>query len=131
MSPEMTPLDLIDKLLYWQQILRLQAWDIQAVFIDEPHEFEGGDAPGAVGRICWGNPAYRTATIQILRPDHPIHTNGGPLTAFRRRFDAEQTLVHELLHLYWMRDSDEDDAREMAVDTLAWALVELDRKDRE
>jgi hypothetical protein len=70
----------------WQQILRLQDWDINLELVPakKTDSFEWGQ--------CKWNFAERVAKIQILDPDHSREDSIIP-------FDIESTLVHELIHV--------------------------------
>lgn len=129
----MTSEELRDRLAYWQRELRLQDWRITVAIVDEPHEFVGppSEVANLSGQIQYGVAAYRHAMIRLLRPDHPTLASGaGP--QWLAPHDLEQVLVHELLHLYIgdISGRSATSAEEMAIDTIAWTLVTLDRRAR-
>jgi hypothetical protein len=113
----------------WQKILRLEDWDIK-VFLQREYAISAKGASGC----CDYQLTKKSGSIQILDPIdyHPraVHPD-----------DAEATLVHELIHFHFApffvkasSDVDEDNyasnAMEVAVDTLARALIALDRAKR-
>lgn len=109
----------------WQKILRLEDWDIK-VFLRREYEISANGASGC----CDYELTKKCGAIQILSPTdyHPraVHPD-----------DAEVTLVHELIHFHFApffvtaNDEDEENqisnAMEVAIDTLARALIALDR----
>jgi hypothetical protein len=116
----MTDDELAERLSYWQGVLRLRDWDINARMVSA-HEMEAGSE----GRID-PKPSLKEADIKIL------NWEGYGGTVFRP-LDSEQILVHELLHLFFLAfDTREDSAErleeEQAVHLIAKALVALDRK---
>lgn len=103
----------------WQRRLRLQDWYVD-VSVKKDKDFRE-DCRGAYG-YCKANAQAKQAEIVIRDPlfhdDDPFH------------FDAEQVLVHELLHCYFpgtsiQESEDKHDlySLEFAIDALSWALV--------
>lgn len=112
------------RLVYWQQKLRLQDWRIKvsiARSADIGGEYQGG--------INWSLNA-KTASIRVLDPiDYPEHSS--------EKQDMENTLVHELLHIHFALISEKCNPQpteiynlfeEQAIESLADALVALERK---
>ena len=107
----------------WQNILRLNHWDIYAA-ITRSSDFSGNENEGEIDYFL----EKGDAAIRILDPvDYPQDT------PFKQ--DMEQTLVHELLHLYFapfQPDKDADELKyaywERAIDDLAKVLVGIKRK---
>lgn len=108
----------------WRIRLRLQDWDIRARF------GKRRDVPGnAVGECEWRRHP-RQALITVVRPEEigeSVFTDLFPE-------DIEETVVHELLHIYWVpfskiieNGSHEDAAMEQAINALAACLVALKR----
>lgn len=116
----MTDEELQERTAYWQGVLRLRDWDINARLVST-HEMTAG-AEGHIDTF----PKTKEANIKILSWDG----YGG--TVFRP-LDSEQILVHEMLHLFMDPFNTEEDtperlAEEQAVHLIAQALVALDRK---
>lgn len=102
---------------YWQGVLRLQDWDVRVKLVRRM------ELDGRLGwcRVC---PERGAATIHVMDPidDDPNSPE-----------DPEDTLVHELLHIstHGMNvkaDTPEGVAEERHINTLAGALVKLNRK---
>ena len=109
-----------DAMKFWQKELRLQDWDITVEFV---RLFD-------MGREAHGHCHYvrplKEAHIRIIDPKDVDGTLLIP-------FDAEQTLVHELLHIpICMFDdsengSDKDILMEQFVNSMAKTLVKIKR----
>ncbi len=104
----------------WQKILRLEDWDIRIELVRQ-YDLEPEDQ-ARVKRLS----TQRKAKIEIVDPgDYGPDQLSGPQ-------DIEQTIVHELVHVYFVGlDKFEGAAMtlyEQAVDSLATALVNCDRK---
>jgi hypothetical protein len=120
---------LSDRCAYWQKRLRLQDWDIKLEYARDR------DMPNCWGQVIRWNVDNRTAVIQFVEPgsfsmvDYPYG-----------HFDLEDTLIHELLHIYTEgilgrgngmnpdRDSAQNTFAEQLCDAIAAALVALDRE---
>lgn len=102
---------------YWQNELRLRDWDITARFV-RVHEVRD---TGQRGGIRW-EATFRKASVRLIIPDDYDPSAIVP-------YDAEQTLVRELLHLHTYRFSPDeiDEDEETALNVLASALVRLKR----
>jgi hypothetical protein len=115
--------ELNELLAMWQYLLRLQDWDIKAKFA-RVSTFDVGQSEGEVNWVL----SKRQAIVKILDPvDYPEDA-GWPQ-------DAEQTLVHELLHLHFApfdaeSGSPELTAQEQAIEAISKALVGIKRGDK-
>jgi len=104
----------------WQRILRLQDWDIKVQVSYDLGSYQA--------ESCYKLPK-RMAIIKVIHPDAYQERN------FLWPQDMEESLVHELLHLHlaaWQADDErtmEWVAKEQAIEAIARALVELDRKE--
>ena len=100
----------------WQKRLRLQDWDVEAVYA-KYYEIQCKDADGECDYIF----GRKEAQIRILCPED-----------CREQTDAEEILVHELLHLHfagWTERYDDCPASgEQAIEIVARALVSLKRE---
>jgi len=111
----------VERLAYWQGVLRLLDWKIQVQILPR---YLIGDRVGATE---WND--LRDARISLL---HWEELNPSAL----ENTDMEITLVHELLHLRFRDsvkglipdDSLHHDALEAAIEAVAQALVEMDRE---
>jgi hypothetical protein len=109
-----------EKLALWQGRLKLGSWTISVV-ISHPADLRSGTK----GNIRW-DAEKKTAVIRVLdaSDDHmPFHA------ALQ---DVEFTIVHELLHLGLAslpRDEASRVDEETAVNNVAGALLQLDRRD--
>ena len=114
----LTPETAARKLRHWQQVLRLQDWDIE-ILVTYLNGMHGQ---------CEIHSQHRKALIRLdaCDGDTAYYTPG-------RKWEWEKTLVHEILHIH-MRDivgtkidweSAEGVAAERMVETLAVALVTL------
>ncbi len=109
----------------WQQILRLENWDI-VLSIERAKNFADLDNQGEIEyRLELG-----AAAIRILHPDDwPDNTQWV--------YDMEKTLVHELLHLHFSFFEPEDKKSlnytlwERTIETLARIIVDLERSGTE
>jgi hypothetical protein len=86
-----------DLVLQWQEILRLQDWDIEVEII------KGWESPGNYATIC-GQSLQKRATLKLVDPNdwHPEDATPKEVAA---------TIVHELLHLHFRQagyDYEED-----------------------
>lgn len=106
---------------YWQSVLRLNDWNIKAEFVDNKDMM----APNAQG-ACGYSLKEKRAVIHVrTERDH----NQQPF-----EYDAEQILVHELLHCHFAGiEPDENTLQEVVleqgIDLIAEALVRLRRGD--
>jgi hypothetical protein len=101
---------------YWRKILRLQDWDLTARLA------RGYDLEDKEGR-CSQWPKLKLIEIEVL---DPIDFRPGT------HHDVEETLVHELLHVHFCSldqkwEGAEQVLYEQAIETMAWALVKLNR----
>ena len=109
----------------WAKVLRLQDWDITAKICVQ-REFTDGDS---VWGRCHPKPKKKDAYIQIRDQADYLNTVEEHLTLPR---DMEVDLVHEMLHIHFQpfepdEEGPEWTAMEAAIETLARALVKLDR----
>lgn len=122
----LTAANLLERLAFWQAVLRLQDWDIDATFVRR-QDLTSTTALGQTTIDC-----YRRARVRILDPldftdrEWPVDR------------DSEATLVHELVHLHLDdchvpvqgadgRETAEWTAVERACETIARGLLALDR----
>lgn len=99
----------------WQEILRLQDWNIE-IRISRARDFE---VENACGECSWVLPR-KEALIRILDP-----LDYSPNHVFPQ--DMERTLVHELLHLHFAEISEKAEAAGINIDTsLEQALHGID-----
>jgi len=111
-----------DKLAVWQHRLKLEEWSINVV-VSKPSDLR----PGTLGNIHW-DAEKKTAVIRVL--DAPDSATDQQIAAAVA--EMECTIVHELVHLDLALLPKTDASRsdeEYAVNHLAEALLELDRKD--
>ena len=106
----------------WQKILRLQDWDIKIFIYRAKDLMTDGQA-----EVTW----LREKKQAILKLLDPIDYDNNYFIQ-----DHEVSIVHELLHCHMaLFDQEagtlEDIAQEQAIHALSFALVELDRKNRE
>lgn len=121
--------ELNDGLAKWVKILKLQDWSIVAELIPHWHpDANGGATLGCVNRMR----KKQSAVIKILQHDHIgfPHDQSVPTDDAH---DMERSLVHELIHCHMLLfepegDGAEWDLCERFVETMASAIVELDRK---
>ncbi|MEK3887459.1 hypothetical protein [Bacillus sp. FSL K6-3431] len=119
----LTQEQLQEKLVYWQEKLRLQDWILTAR-IARAREMNAE----YVAQVNW-NLSKKMATIYILDPiDYPDDCMGDR--------DMENDLVHELLHLHLAPISEhfsENKAvyntfEEQAIESIAFGLIQAERK---
>ena len=111
-----------EKLALWQQRLKLQEWSV-SVIVSRPSELR----QGTLGSIHW-DAAKKTAVIRVLE----VPESASDQQKSAALSDIECTIVHELIHLDLALLPKTDTSRtdeEFAVNHLADALLELDRKD--
>jgi hypothetical protein len=115
--------ELQQRLTYWQGVLRIQDWRITLRWATW-HEL----GPKADAHV---EPSHyqKEALITLLCQEHYDADDWG----VRQVWDPERMLLHELLHLVmaaWQPayDSPEDLALEQAINHLAGALLDLDRR---
>lgn len=125
----MTIEQLRERLSYWQRVLRVQDWRIAVRYVDEPHQFRGDQALTLSGQVITHSKTYRTASISILRPDHPDMAHRPEVPA-EANPDVEQILLHELMHVLLHAGDACPESQETACEMLAWALLDLDRRSR-
>lgn len=110
----------------WQERLRLQDWRIDVRYV------RNKDLDGAWGRLKERHLDNRWALIQLVEPDSFVPGD------YFSTYDVEETLVHELLHLYTEgilglpmrhveRDSHENYFAEQLADAVSEALVKMAR----
>lgn len=117
----MRPDEAIKMLPYWQDRLGLQSWDIK-IKTCRHKEMSGDSNMGSV----WFQKKMEQAIIYLL---DPIDYNAIELDGFS--IDAEQTLVHELLHLVFLVEehSDRDEeVMEKGINRLSRILVAFRNK---
>ena len=111
------------RLRYWQRILRLQDWNING----RVEGFRGMPTQEDAG-TCNVDFELKEALIRIM---DPVDHNPNWIQPFQ---DVETTLVHELLEIHFdpFKNSDkktlEHKIQEQVIESLAKALVELERK---
>jgi hypothetical protein len=120
----MTVEELKEALLYWQQKLAIQDWEIHLEIDPRVPTFNEKEGYARVLR----SRTSRRAVIHFLNPEDWV-TDGK-----REPYDMEQCLVHELLHIVlWFFDSPENENEnflfEQSIDILAEVLVFLSRKE--
>jgi len=106
----------------WQKLLRLQDWDVRISWA----RGHGIDLATQTEGLCEWVARRKEAKIKVLDPVDWESMD---------TCDAEQILVHELLHLRFYGfaakdDTPEDVAQEQAIHALSMALVMLKRADR-
>ena len=108
----------------WQQVLRLQDWDVRCKFVRQREMTDSGCAGE-----CRFQLEKKQAVIYVIDPiDWP------PNCAWPQ--DVEKTLVHELLHLHMApfqpsHDTLEHVMMEQAIESIATGLVRLRRANSE
>lgn len=118
----LTQRQLDKRLPVWQRRLRLQDWTIRATL--SPRWSKGS---GTTFGQCWADYKNKQAEIKILRPeDYDQELN---IVAY----DAEQTLIHELIHVQYAEHEDTMTSKqgvkyEQAVEQMATALVNMFRR---
>jgi hypothetical protein len=110
-----------ERLSLWQKRLKLEDWSVTVVTSQRD-----GLRTGTLGNIHW-DPEKKTAVIRVLDPSD----YQAPSEAILR--DMEFTVVHELIHLEFCASTRADQSsradEETAVNHIAEALLQLDRKD--
>ena len=108
-------------LIEWQRRLGLQDWSIVLRTECDPKDMEIADSEGCT---VWEE-STKTASIQIVDPEK--------IECSVRKFDLEEVLIHELLHLKTtlLSSKDPDDLSErilhQLIDDTARALVDARR----
>lgn len=109
-------------LAYWQKVLRLQDWDIEAKLVTP------GDAGYGSEGTCLINVRHKCASIKVMNDKHRT------AVGYSGEADNEDTLVHELLHIHLELMAPDDDGSldyelfEQTVDVLADCFVKLKRQ---
>ena len=122
-NPSVTPAQryLNEKLSLWQKRLKLEDWTVTVITSQRD-----GLRTATLGNIRW-DPEKKTALIRVLDPSD----YQAPSDAILR--DMEFTVVHELIHLEFCASTRADQSsradEETAVNHIAEALLQLDRKD--
>ena len=110
--------ELREKCQYWQKILRLQDWSIYLEVCRARDMPEGAQGHNKIDLL-------KKKSVIAIRDEVDHH----PDSAWP--YDAERTLVHELVHLHFETNDPPTTAQyvanEQGVDILAAALVEMDR----
>ena len=122
----LTEEQLRERCKYWQEVLRLQDWDVMVRLA----RGNGLDLPAdSQGRCNWSE-QRRSALIRVV--DHADYDR-----EIIHPQNHEETLVHELLHLKcapfdtFKEDTAENTAMEQMIVSVAAALVHLDREFRQ
>lgn len=110
------------QLQYWQQLLRLQDWNIELRIVRQ-HELDDHETLAE----CEYYLERRDAIIRIIPPEDLDRFEASYLDNEARDYDI--TLVHELLHLHFAEfDSPLAElAHEQVINTLSRAFVKLYR----
>jgi hypothetical protein len=110
-----------EKLSLWQKRLKLEDWSVTVVTSQRD-----GLRTGTLGNIRW-DPEKKTAVIRVLDPSNYQTSSDAVLR------DMEFTVVHELIHLEFSASTRADQSsradEETAVNHIAEALLQLDRRD--
>ena len=122
----MTLQELQDLSAWWQNRLELQDWRIHVRFVRGRHLMQHDYC---AADIEWVN-EHKYAFISIRTEDD--YRDQFPDTSAAIPYDAERSLVHELLHIHtraWetKQDSPESIAEEQAINALARTLVAMKR----
>lgn len=117
---------LAERLAYWQKVLRLQDWDVEAEIV-RGYDF---DRPGTMGDC---DPFYPKRYAKIRLRDYRDHDPVRRPIRGEGQSYYENILVHELLHIYLEalepeEDSAEARVHEQTIDAVACALVALDER---
>lgn len=109
-----------EKSQLWQQRLRLSDWDVKADIVPRRNMSK----PDACGECSW-DLCEKVAHIKVVElEDYPSFA--------LRPYDAEEILVHELLHLHIApfnaEYEPEQTAQEQMINAIASALVKLARE---
>lgn len=116
--------DLEAALAKWQRVLHLQDWEITADLVPQTVFPERGMSGSACVRSFRRAAHIRMATLETM-----------DLVSNPNDADMERTLVHELVHLVFSPEDlfgepppkHQNRAYEMAVESMARSLVEIDR----
>ena len=113
------------RLVYWQRLLRLQDWYVNARWCT------ASEISGKVSQVTLHS-VKRNAIILVGRPDNYEHRDENTEDADWAVLDWEVALVHELLHLHFSpfeadEDSPQQVTQEQAIHSIAAALVEAER----
>lgn len=113
-------------LAYWQKVLHLQDWEIEIGFIRE-REIRKSFPMGAGGFVLYDTTMQR-ASISILDPVDDEEGLDDFLSGFS---DKELTIIHELLHLHFIKINEGEDSDkvvvEQVINTMAKALLSFHR----
>lgn len=118
-----------DQVAYWQQVLRLQDWNVDAR-VARAHEMVGDQQPIAQCDI------YEQRKDAVLRVLHPMDL---PTVSqhflFGEEKDYDLSIVHELMHLHFQpfqsaADTAQGLAQEQCIETVSRALLRLYREAR-
>lgn len=109
-------------LSFWQEKLGLKDWRISVRLVDGEEIDDIGDCK-----------VYREDRLALIRIQHPESVSGktGWHKSFPDLFNAEKTLVHELLHIHFdgLMEQDAEDhervAQEQAINSITNALYSL------
>jgi len=118
-KPLITDNFLSQKLFVWQKKLRLQDWKISIKVVRKSDL-----KPKTLGNVHW-DLSTKSAVIRVMHFDDYSVPFSDVLD------DLEVTIVHELVHLHLSslpRNEASKSAEEQAVNLLADALINLDRK---
>lgn len=103
-----------ERMVYWQELLRLQAWDIEVRFYDEGEEKDGITANNSYD---WHS--YESLISMVPEEQYQAYGN----------YDMEFVLLHEMLHLIIdVKNKNGTACCEQAVNQMARALLLLNRK---
>lgn len=118
-------IDLKDELLlkffvtYWQNLLKLNDWEITVLVVD----------PETLGENTWGDCSpdnkRKRALIRVLDPDLDLHAN---CQCHSLRYNMAATLLHEILHIPLSTlhvTSERSDEEEFLINSMSAALLEL------
>jgi hypothetical protein len=118
---ESAPENLQEMLAYWQKVLRLGDWDIDAELVPFGELEDGTMACNMVDLHM------RVAKVSVCRPEDQSCFKG-----LLWEYDMERLLIHELIHiplLAWEPEGElEECNHEFAINLLSQALVGLKRK---
>jgi hypothetical protein len=107
----------------WQTVLRLSDWDIRVSVLPLTQL----SCPNSLGYIVW-NTHEKIANIELMSVEDAIAIN-----EFKRPYNIEETLIHELIHLHlaaWDTSNDlEQTQMEFAINAIAAALYKLKSAD--
>jgi hypothetical protein len=120
----MTQEELTERARYWQKRLRLQDWNLIVEWARKKDMKTEGN-----GEI-WLNRSRMRGLISVLATDEQEPSSYG----FGKE-NPEQTLIHELCHIFWnpfdtQNNTPLGDAEEQAVERLSTAFVEMEEEIR-